>query len=165
MQYSNKAKQQPKQLTKQDIHIPLLELIAVNNTAKARNLLKKCGKEDAVSYADLESRLSDLYAGAKDKLEIEMEFANIHPHKDFILKNLAPPPTKTKVIIPEKTAPADGVESSSLEGEVKLIPTQPPVDTKPPHEAYKVNSISLVAIVGIVALVSVYIIHSKNKYR
>jgi len=163
-QHNNKVKSKP---TKQDVHIPLLELIAMNSTGKARNLLSKYGKEDAVSYADLEQRLADLYAGAKDKLEIEMEFANIHPHKDFILKNLAPPPTKTKVIIPEKAASADGEDSSKFESNLSLEGEQKPtvVENQKPHDVYKVNSISLVAIVGIVALVSVYIIHSKNTYR
>ncbi len=118
--------------------VPMMELLAYNSTDSARALLKKHGAEDAHGYLDLQHKLSDLYAGAKDKLEIEKSFAEIHPHKDFILKHLSPPPVKTKVII--------GEPLSALEGE-----KQPEI--KQGLSSNDKFLISTVAIVGIVALV------------
>lgn len=41
-----------------------------------------------------------MYAYSPKKIDIEKEFAEIHPHKDFILKYLAPKPVEKPV---EKT--------------------------------------------------------------
>lgn len=70
--------------------IRITELISVNKTADARKLLKKYGKEDATSYQDLEKKLTELYQSTEDKKQLEKEIAEMHPHKEFILSNLAP---------------------------------------------------------------------------
>ncbi len=130
--------QQPKKVKKPKPTIPLLELLAKNSTAGSRALLKKYGFEDATGYDDLKLRLASMYNQAKDKIEIEKDFAEIHPHKELILKYLVPPVPPTKVIVPEPVAAADGVTMPTVSNELtkddKLL-------------------ISALAIVGIVAMV------------
>lgn len=65
--------------------IKLVSLLAKNSEIPSRKLLKKYGKKDAVNYYDLENKLISLYAEKPE--QIEKEFANIHPHKELILKH------------------------------------------------------------------------------
>lgn len=90
-----RKKQQPK--------ITLTELIAVNRTAPARRLLSKHGMPDAVSYADLKQKLEGLYADTQDKIALEKEIAEMHPHKEFILKYCGTAPLKTAVTAEDVT--------------------------------------------------------------
>jgi len=69
---------------KQDIS--MMCLLANENTNGSRKLLKTLGKDDAINHDDLELALAELYKDAKDKREVEKSFADIHPHKKFILK-------------------------------------------------------------------------------
>ena len=64
-----------------------MTLLAYESTADARRLLKKYGYPDAKSYGDLEVKLAELYYAVPDKLSLEKEFAEIHPHKNWVLKN------------------------------------------------------------------------------
>jgi hypothetical protein len=68
----------------------LLSVLANGSTDSARILLKKHSGQDAKSIQDLEEKLAKLYIASDDKLELEKEFASIHPHKDFILKYTKP---------------------------------------------------------------------------
>jgi hypothetical protein len=86
--------------------VSMLALLANSNTHNCRLLLKKLGKEDAKNHLDLELKLAEIYKAAPDKIVIEKQFAEIHPHKDFILKHLAPAPveidkTKIEVVNPD----------------------------------------------------------------
>jgi hypothetical protein len=72
--------------------ITVLGLIANESTSDARKLLHKYGIEDAVNHADLEVKLSQMYAKADDKKKLEKELAEIHPHRELILEYLAPKP-------------------------------------------------------------------------
>tara|TARA_R110000751_G_scaffold137239_1_gene240602 strand:- start:640 stop:1185 length:546 start_codon:yes stop_codon:yes gene_type:complete len=85
---------------KQDIS--MMCLIANENTSGSRKLLKKLGKTDAKNHDDLELALAKLYKDSADKLIIEKEFAEIHPHKKFILKYCEAKQDKDKEITPEK---------------------------------------------------------------
>jgi len=78
----------------------LLSVLANGSTDNARKLLKKHSGEDAKDTKDLELKLAKMYAYSPKKIDIEKEFAQIHPHKDFILKYLAPKPVEKPV---EKT--------------------------------------------------------------
>ncbi len=120
--------------------VELTELLAYNATASARKLLQKYGRQDAVGYEDLQEKLDDLYKYEKDKIAVEKDFASIHPHRDFILKYLSPPPTKTNIILPENT--------SALEGETKNQPEiiQQGIKT----DKFLITALSIVAIAGIV---------------
>jgi hypothetical protein len=79
----NKNKQQKQYKT-------LLSVLAEGSTDKALALLKKHSGEDARDIKELEAKLSRVWAVAPYKKEIEKEFAEIHPHKDFILKYIQP---------------------------------------------------------------------------
>jgi hypothetical protein len=64
----------------------LLSVLSSGSTPEARVLLKKYTGEDAFSENDLEDKLARLYSTSNTKLDLEKEFAVIHPHKEFILK-------------------------------------------------------------------------------
>ena len=81
-------KQREKKQPKKDI--TLMTLLAYEATADSRKLLKKYGKADAKSYGDLEVKLAELYFESPDKVQIEKEMAEIHPHKNWLLRNVAP---------------------------------------------------------------------------
>lgn len=81
-----------KQTNKLKKKITILGCLANESTGKSRKLLKKYGKADATNHGDLEMKLSQLYKETTDKKALEKEFAEIHPHRDFILKNYTPKP-------------------------------------------------------------------------
>jgi predicted metal-dependent hydrolase len=66
--------------------ITLMTLLANESVAESRNILKKYGKQDAKDHKDLEVKLAELYFATPDKVQLEKEFAAIHPHKNWILK-------------------------------------------------------------------------------
>lgn len=88
--------------------ITLMTILAYEATAGADALLKKHGKQEAVSYQDLEAKLAKLYFDAPDKVALEKEMAEIHPHKNWILKTLAP-------VMPEKSVIVEPVEEIKTE--------------------------------------------------
>ena len=63
-----------------------MTLLANEATADSRKLLKKYNKADAKDCSDLEVKLAQLYFDTPDKLAIEKDFAEIHPHKNWLLK-------------------------------------------------------------------------------
>ena len=77
MSAKNKKKKQYKSL---------LSVLANVSTGDARRLLIERTGQDAKSVQDLEDKLASMYATSTDKLDVEKRFAEIHPHKDFILK-------------------------------------------------------------------------------
>lgn len=64
----------------------MLSVLANVSTGDARRLLVERTGQDAKSVQDLEDKLAQMYATSTDKLDVEKRFAEIHPHKDFILK-------------------------------------------------------------------------------
>ncbi len=70
--------------------ITLLETLAVNCTVPSQRLLLKYKREPGKNYPDIVTKLAALYGEHPDKIEIEKEFALMHPHKDFILKHCVP---------------------------------------------------------------------------
>jgi hypothetical protein len=90
--------------------ITIMELLAVNCTAKSRALLDKYGVEKPKNYDDLQSKLVDLYKNCQDKKQLEKEFAEIHPHKEWIIDYVAPAPTKPEIKVEAvKTEPVTRV--------------------------------------------------------
>lgn len=71
--------------------ITLMTILANEATAGSRNLLKKYGKGDASDHDDLEEKLAQLYYETPDKITLEREMAEIHPHKAWLQKYMAPP--------------------------------------------------------------------------
>jgi len=70
--------------------ITLMTVLANEATGPSRKLLKQYGQPDAKNYQDLEVKLAQLYFNTKDKVELEKQLAEIHPHKNWILKNVQP---------------------------------------------------------------------------
>jgi hypothetical protein len=70
--------------------ITLMTVLANEATGPSRKLLKQYGVPDAKNYQDLEVKLAQLYFNTKDKVELEKQLAAIHPHKNWILKNVQP---------------------------------------------------------------------------
>lgn len=68
----------------------LLSVLANGSTAEARKLLKRHTGEDAMNVKDLEVKLAKLYAQSTNKFDLEKEFVQIHPHKEFIVKYTQP---------------------------------------------------------------------------
>jgi hypothetical protein len=81
----------------------LLSVLANGSTDQARGLLTKHSGENAKDLKDLEVKLARVYALSTNKKDIEREFAEIHPHKDFILKYIKPTaPTTTEEVVQGK---------------------------------------------------------------
>jgi hypothetical protein len=70
--------------------ISLMTLLAYESTNDARKLLQKYKQPDAKGFSDLESKLANLYFKVDDKLQLEKEMAEIHPHKKWLLETLQP---------------------------------------------------------------------------
>jgi hypothetical protein len=86
----------PQRNSKKKSRVTLLGTIANGSTGNARRLLQKYDYPDANGYDDLELKLTQLYHSTEDKKAIEKDLAEIHPHKDFILKYCPPnQPTET----------------------------------------------------------------------
>lgn len=82
-----------------------MTLLANEATGDSRKILKKYGEPDATDHEDLEVKLANLYFKTDDKRKLEKELAEIHPHKNWILKYTAPKveikKEEVKVEIPE----------------------------------------------------------------
>lgn len=98
----------PERTKKKKARVTLLGVIANGSTAEARKLLQNNGFPDARDYSDLEYKLTQLYKQTEDKIALEKDLANIHPHKEFITKYsvLKTTPLETNVLVeqpnPEK---------------------------------------------------------------
>jgi len=80
--------------------ITIMGLLAECSTDDARKLLKKYGLPEARNTQELEFQLAKLYKTCDDKKQLERDFAEIHPHKEFLKKYLLPPPpVKAEVVI------------------------------------------------------------------
>jgi len=77
-------------------NLNLISLLANTRTKQLCLILKKYGNVDANNYDDLELKVAQMYEASPDKLAIEKELAEIHPHRSFILKHLAPKPEPTE---------------------------------------------------------------------
>jgi hypothetical protein len=110
---------------KQKEYQTLLSVIAYGSTDDARKLLKKHSGQDAKNPQDLEVKLARVYALSTSKIDLEKEFAEIHPHKDFILKYKTPKQVKIttdakpleKPISIDKAVKDSDVKKSVSEGE------------------------------------------------
>lgn len=149
----------------------MLSLLANASTSDARRLLIQQTGEDARNKQELVQKLAQMYASSTNKLDLERQMADIHPHKDFLMKYVAvsnnnPPVTVTTTetnpnpvdVATEKTvfiSNADGCQcnccragtqetKSNASGEVTVAP--PPRD----NTALIVGMVSIVAIFGLV---------------
>lgn len=94
--------------------ISMLALLANQRTSDCRKFLQSIGETDAKNHLDLELKLAEVYKAAPDKISIEKSFANLHPHKDFILKHCKPEPKiEPEVITIENPDLTEAAEQSN----------------------------------------------------
>lgn len=139
--------------------ITLMTILANEATGPARKILKKYKQPDAKNYQDLEVKLAELYFKTDDKIALEKELAEIHPHRKWLMKYIEPTIVE-KEVIKEITIPteiksnADGtcpncstLKTSSFDG------------TNPAQ-----NSImGIIGIIAVVGILSLSIIHVTKK--
>lgn len=68
--------------------ITLMTLLANEAAKESAGVLEKYNKPKAKNHADLEVKLAELYFDQPDKIQIEKELAEIHPHKKWLVKSL-----------------------------------------------------------------------------
>lgn len=185
---SSRFKNQRAKVEKKDIS--LLTLLANESTADSRKLLKKYGKEDSTDYEDLEKKLADLYFSSTDKIQLEKEMAQIHPHKKWLLKYETPKieikkeEPKVNIVAQEEKAPSSiKVVEQGLQHNCSQHGNNCPYHERE-HERMRMSDISssfeggldnkshtprvdtntIIAVLGIIGIVSVLgIILNKNK--
>ncbi len=141
-----------------------MTLLANEATADSRKLLKKHTKEDASDYEDLEVKLANLYFKTNDKLGLEKEMAEIHPHKKWLLKHIAPKveikkeEVKIEVKPEEKKSSIEGATCSSCEA----LKTYSNFNNQN-NPGQNINYTHYVALIGMVAVVgALFIVISKK---
>ena len=140
--------------------ITLMTLLANEATSDSRKLLKQYNKEDAKNCADLEVKLAELYFGQEDKKQLEKELSNLHPHKDWILKNQKLDP----IIEEEKEIEIEDVvaKKSTPESNEKTEAVCPKCATQgnymscdgPTSPSYHTPRISVIEYMGIIGMMA-----------
>lgn len=120
-------------MQKETKKIHIQTLLARNATKDANALLKKYNVKPARSYDDLEVKLAELYDKVPDINKFEKEMAEIHPHKDWILKKFLPAEKEaTKevsikeekaipIVVEEPKAPTSDEKLESFKEELKQV--------------------------------------------
>jgi hypothetical protein len=111
-------------MSKKKEYKSLLTVLAISCPDGCRDILRKYGEDaNARNPRELEMKLAKLYATSSQKIDIEKDFAAVHPHKDFILKYNKPEKeyivrTENPVVI-ETPPPATAIEEkkSSADGD------------------------------------------------
>lgn len=139
--------------------ITLMTLIACEATGPARRILKKHGVSDAKNYDDLEVKLAQLYFHPEtDKIALEKELAEIHPHRNWLMKYAEP---QVKEVMVEVPAPA--AEPVVIKEEIKSNASGSQEPT--PILKSQMRTIDYVAIISVAGLVgiTVYVVSKSFK--
>jgi hypothetical protein len=153
--------------------ITIMGLLANGSTDEARALLKKYGYPDAKNRSDLELQLAKLYKDADDKRQVEKDFAQIHPHKEFISRYIFSAPKETIAVqtveeISTAPIPQSATETKNVIDEAKSCScgfsnldgnTNQPANSNVRTENDKLIIYGMFGIVSILALVMI----NKNK--
>lgn len=142
--------------------ITLLTLLAYEATGDSQKLLQKHGMSKAQSYRDLENKLAELYFNSTDqKLELEKEMAEIHPHKKWFIRVLGdqikkeePKKEEIKVVELGTTEKKSGCDCSTCTASKELTASAEG-ETASQLQINNSNltlALTVVGIVGIVAL-------------
>lgn len=153
--------------------ISLLTLLANEATSDARKLLRKYEKQDAVSYSDLEKKLAELYFNTPDrKLEIEKDFARIHPHKKWLLRNTELPKSvevkkeevKTEEVKPKEVAHCNcpACEKARVMADMKFSSAEGDRVMQQP-QAIQVKDNTGLVVIGAVAIAAIITFAILNK--
>ena len=132
--------------------VTLMTLLAYDATADSRRLLKKYGQEDAKNHADLEYKLAKLYSAADNKIALEKEMAEIHPHKKWLMRTLKLEVVKPEPPKEEKTeaaAPFMAPTPSIINDLKSNADGTEPASTNQSHQQY----LQILGVIGIVGVV------------
>ncbi len=164
--------EKPRQRTKKKKEITLMTLLAFEATDESRALLKKHNRQDAVNHIDLEKKLEALWVKSNEteRLTVEKEMAEIHPHKKWLFNTLSPQSpsegtaeTTIMDIANEAKSGADGKKEEKksccgcmgFNGE-----RQSGFDGKEPFPGVQKSHVELIALVAVIGLTFYFI---KNK--
>ena len=137
----------------------LISVIANGSTDKAIELVSEKGYGKAQDMDDLQYKIGIMYVESGDKRAIEKELAQIHPHKDFILKYIEKEnPEEMHPVVVKETMVHDGLQESSgacgcqsyskAEGEV----VAPKIESTPKQHTNELFYITALSIVGLISL-------------
>jgi hypothetical protein len=151
----------PKKKANNRTDITLMTLIANEATSPARKILKKYGEQDAKDYKDLEVKLAELYFKTDDKVALEKELAEIHPHRKWLMKHIEPTIIEIE-IIKEVFLPCQHEEQkSNVSGD---LPTIPVINTANNQNQMQISSVmGIIGVVAVVGILSLSIIHITKK--
>jgi hypothetical protein len=142
--------------------ISLQELIAVNNTPKAKALIVKYGYKPARSYNDLIKKLTVFTREHRE--DALRELVDIHPHKDLILgfnesviseqkSNCNGDVMCDSCMAKQKTISFDGTPNTSINEEINK------------NQSYSNDWKSMLPLILITSLVTASLVMSLNKSR
>jgi hypothetical protein len=148
----------------------LMRTIALGSTDDARKLLIEKNIEPAKNLPDLEYKLALLYQSTPNKTEIEKQLADIHPHKDFILKYLSPKEVDKELPINNESEnkivamatdsttsncegnPNCGCNKSNINGDYSNVGGETQNSQTNQNQVYMLGFVSIVAIFGMVLI-------------
>lgn len=153
--------------------ITLMTVLANEAAKESAEILAKYNKPKAKNHTDLEVKLAELYFEQPDKLQIEKELAEIHPHKKWLVKSLNL--VNKDDVRCKKCDKADEkqVETSKLD-EIKDLVSQSvskfsdfngskEVAQPIVQDNSKLSSIEIIGMIGAIGLIGLtFIIVSKN---
>lgn len=155
-------------LDKRKQEITLMTLLANEATKESSDILTKYGKPKPKDFADLEVKLAELYFAQPDKLVIEKQLAEIHPHKNWLIRTLDLEKKSEKKEEP-KQEPNPETEIQKIKDVVTesvskfsdFNGTTSPQPAVSPQT--NVSSMEIIGIVGVIGLIGLtFIIVSKN---
>ncbi len=141
--------------------ITIMTLLACEKPKESTELLQKNGKGRAKNYKDLERKLTELYFDPNsDKAQMEKELANIHPHKDWFLRVMAPEIEAKKEVVVEPDPPGKQVKvDPATIKRIELLEQRSDFFGVPQSESPKVNEEKVadkLIIVGMVTIVAMF---------
>lgn len=148
--------------------ITIMGLLANSSTDDARLLLKKYGYPNARNKAELELLLAKMYKDADDKKQVEKDFAEIHPHKNFLKRYLTTETPKESVeIVAEKIVetPLTTIEesTSNCNGDTTCSCCKSSFDGDQKSSSLKFSENDKLIILGMFGIVSILALVMINK--
>lgn len=161
------------QMNSRKQEITLMTVLANEAAKESANVLAKYNKPKAKNHEDLEVKLAELYFEQPDKISIEKELAEIHPHKKWLVKSLNL--VKKDEVKCEKckkanekqaeTSKLDEIKDLVSESVSKFSDFNGSKDTPQPivHDNSKFSSIEIIGMIGAIGLIGLtFIVVSKN---
>ena len=149
--------------------ISLMTLLANEATSDSRKILKKYDRPDAKHCTDLEVKLAELYFGQSDKKQLEKELSDIHPHKEWIMKNQKTDPIieekEIEVIAEQPAIPTNFCPSCQAAKMSNFMSLDgPATSTSVPEHSHPISMLDYIGIMGMMATIGLtFYVITKNK--